>query len=113
VGINGWTSKSFEKLAIENSVDFKFTCASTIDPEISIEETDLLFIDTEHTFDQLSVELKLHGSKVRKYIAFHDTATCEGLFLAIDDFIKQNPQWKYKLVISESYGFTVIENGTV
>lgn len=106
-------TKELEEIAKENNINFKFFCTSTIDSTVSIEETDMLFIDTEHTYKQLSMELSLHGTKARKYIAFHDTSTYSDLFLAIDEFIAKNPKWKYKLVILESYGFTVIENGTV
>ena len=106
-------TKEVEEIAKENGVEFKFFCASTVDPKVHIEATDFLFIDTEHTGAQLSAELYLHGAEVRKYIAFHDTNTCPDLLLVIDIFIRQNPQWKYKLKISEGCGFTVIENGTV
>ena len=74
---------------------------STLDVEI--EETDFLFIDTLHTHKQLDQELKLHGNKVKKYLAFHDTVTYglkgedgtqPGLMRAIMDFITTNPRWK-------------------
>jgi hypothetical protein len=68
---------------------------------MNIEETDLLFIDTWHTYEQLSKELLRHASMVRKYILFHDTVTfglkgedgSEGLLKAIFDFLNQNPDW--------------------
>jgi hypothetical protein len=40
---------------------------------VEIEDTELLFIDTLHTYQQLSSELKLHSEKVSKYIILHDT----------------------------------------
>lgn len=58
--------------------------------KVSIEQTDLLFIDTLHTYKQLIGELRDaglpwtrsdgttrtgHGWKVKKYIVFHDTVT--------------------------------------
>lgn len=47
--------------------------------EVVIEPTDMLFIDTLHTGKQLLHELERHcnpkDTKVRKYLAFHDTAT--------------------------------------
>jgi len=43
--------------------------------EIEIEETDLLFIDTYHCYEQLVRELELHSRKVKRYIAFHDVYT--------------------------------------
>ena len=41
-----------------------------------IEECDMLFIDSWHHYYQLKKELKLHASKVKKYIVFHDTVSC-------------------------------------
>src|SRR5262249_39811262 len=43
--------------------------------KITIENTDLLFIDTWHTYDQVKAELERHHEKVSKYILFHDTVT--------------------------------------
>lgn len=44
-----------------------------------IEPTDLLFIDTLHTYKQLRAELERHADpirqNVRKYLVFHDTIT--------------------------------------
>lgn len=40
---------------------------------LDIDETGLLFIDTLHTYGQLSQELELHAAKARRYIAMHDT----------------------------------------
>tara|TARA_Y100000310_G_scaffold334597_2_gene414742 strand:- start:101 stop:640 length:540 start_codon:yes stop_codon:yes gene_type:complete len=62
---------------------------------IQIGETDFLFIDTYHTYYQLSTELKLHADSVRKYIAIHDieefgivgTAGCGGMKLALYEFL--------------------------
>ena len=45
--------------------------------ELTIEPTDLLFIDTLHTYDQLTQELTRHADKVRKYIILHNTTTFE------------------------------------
>ena len=41
--------------------------------KIEIENTDLLFIDTFHNYDQVLQELRLHAQNVHKYIVFHDT----------------------------------------
>ena len=60
-------------LAKENNIDFKITHDSTLN--ITIEKTDLLFIDTYHVFSQIIQELFLHGRKVKKYIIFHDTVS--------------------------------------
>lgn len=47
--------------------------------KITIESTDMLFIDTLHTARQLKAELERHAdpveNKVKRYLVFHDTAT--------------------------------------
>ena len=66
-------------------------------------KTDMLFIDTLHTYEQLSRELAIHAAGVRRYLAFHDTVTFgkkgenrsgKGIVYAIDEFVKANPEWK-------------------
>ncbi len=42
---------------------------------LEIDATDLLFIDTWHTYQQLSQELQRHAKKVKKYIVLHDTVS--------------------------------------
>ena len=62
-------------IAKENGLNFNYKLADV--RYIEIEETDLLFIDTLHNYNQLSGELKLHGNKSKKYIIFHDTTAFE------------------------------------
>ena len=59
--------------AKSNKIDMTFTEVDVLKTEI--EGTDLLFIDTLHTYTQLKNELKLHASKAKKYIVFHDIVT--------------------------------------
>lgn len=90
--------------------------------EIEIEPTDLLFIDTFHTYDQLKRELELHGNKAKKYIALHDTYTFglagedsqdkKGLLTAVIEFMIKNPHWKFKIHRTNNNGFTVLERHT-
>jgi hypothetical protein len=86
--------------AAEAGVNFQFHQDDVL--KITIEPTDMLFIDTYHQYGQLKQELKLHAHKVRKYIAFHDTYlfgwegegnSQPGLLAAIDEFLLENPIW--------------------
>jgi hypothetical protein len=92
--------------------------------KIEIEETDLLFIDTWHCYEQLKIELALHHKKARKYIAFHDTYTYGliaednyieksqsglGLLPAIVEFMTENPEWKFKINITNNNGLMILE----
>lgn len=97
------------RAAREANVVFTFIQESSI--EVEIEPTDLLFIDSLHTFTQMATELTMHHHKVKKYIIAHDTklfgrkggggdvSTCrfyreKGVMDAIEDFIKVHPHWK-------------------
>lgn len=95
--------------AKETKKDFTFTCVDTAADKLDIEETDLLFIDTNHTYEQCSKELKIHGHKVRKYLVFHDTTLCPDLNKAIDEFLKDNLNWKVKEIFTNNNGLTVLE----
>ena len=54
--------------------EWGFHQISTLEAEIEL--TDMLYIDTLHTYDQVNKELKRHADKVKRFIAFHDTNTC-------------------------------------
>lgn len=66
-----------------------------------IEDTELLFIDTLHTCEQLRRELHLHANRVRRFIILHDTVTFgeqgedggPGLLFAVEPFLR-NGVWR-------------------
>jgi len=62
---------------VAGKTSFQPRVGSTLD--VTIEPTDLLFIDTLHTYKQLRDELWRHAhpetSKVKRYLVFHDTST--------------------------------------
>jgi hypothetical protein len=86
---------------------------------IQIEPTDLLFIDTLHTYDQLKTELHMHGDQVRKFMAFHDTHTFglkdepgytgPGLLPALLEWLGAHPEWRICHHEWRCNGFTVLE----
>jgi len=91
--------------------------------EVEIDETDMLFIDTWHCYDQLIQELNLHASKVKKYLVFHDTQTyavtseeflgrrgSNGLLPAIIHYMIANPGvWQFKIHRTNNNGLSVLE----
>lgn len=69
---------------------------------IEIEPTDMLLVDSHHTYKQVKEELELHGDKVAKYILFHDIVLFGdegqdmgslGIRPAIDDWMNDHPEW--------------------
>lgn len=107
--VNQGGVQSFEKVLQEckdKEIDFKFIEASSL--EIEIEPTDLLFIDTLHTGEQLQQELYLHADKAKKYIVFHDTVSCETeLMPVINKFLEQG-KWKIKEHYKNNNGLLVL-----
>jgi len=81
------------------------------DLKIELPEVDMIFIDTDHTYDQLTQELRLHGNKAQKYLAFHDTGEpfVNQLLPAIMVFLASNPHWRVMYHTRECHGFTVLE----
>lgn len=102
-------------LAKSANIDYQFILGNTL--QIEIAETDFLFIDTLHTFNQLKKELELHSSKVKKYIGLHDTATFGqvgefneiGILPAIEDFLKNNPNWTIKEQFKNNNGLIILQ----
>lgn len=103
----------------EENVNAHFIHDSTLD--IEIEPTDMLFIDTLHTFTQLSRELEKHHSKINKYIVMHDTSTFgfrdeidtpsiyKGLVPAIQQFLKMHTEWTVAQVFENNNGLTILK----
>jgi hypothetical protein len=92
---------------VDLEIDFNFHVADT--REIEIEETDLLFIDTDHTYDQIKKELELHGNKAKKFIVFHDTAWAHDMNQAIKEFMEANPHWVDEEEVMNNNGFKIIK----
>ena len=96
-----------------------------------MDPVDLIFIDTLHTYTQLSAELAHLGNKSQKYIVFHDTISYgvsdeqyiypgvndnittppikTGLVQAIKEFLQDNPQWKEECTYSNNNGLIVLK----
>jgi len=105
-----------EAYAVENNIDFKFTQADVL--QTVLEPTELLFIDTWHTYSQLKQELKLHSEVPSKFIMFHDTTlfgrrsedgTARGLQDALDEFLLDTDSWKVREKFTNNNGLTVLE----
>ncbi|NBP55687.1 FkbM family methyltransferase [bacterium] len=117
--------------AKEVGVEYKFIQSSSLD--IDLEPTDLLFIDTWHTYEQLLGELNRHCDKVLKWIILHDTTlfgTIDesvydrelatnysissdqnqkmGLWTAVEDFLVVHPEWKVEYRWHHCNGLTVL-----
>lgn len=104
------------KTALITDQNILFRKASTL--EIGIEETELLFIDTLHNYDQVKAELERHHNKVRKYLIFHDVITFgyndevgegHGLMPAILEFMTANPEWQLDYMHFNNNGLLILK----
>lgn len=118
-------------LTREYGINYQFVETDVL--KLEIEETELLFIDTLHTYNQLISELELHSEKCTKYIILHDTTTFgevdeviyshasseikniqkfkEGLWNAVLDFLdsEKGKNWEIKERFTNNNGLTILK----
>ena len=87
-------------LCNEYSINYSFEEKDVL--QLDIEPTELLFIDTLHTYNQLIKELEIHSNKVSKYIVLHDTEHFgrldEVVYQHASNVIKEAPSTKAGLM---------------
>lgn len=113
---------------------FKYIIQDDLAPGFEIEHTEFLFIDTLHTYKQLSQELERHAKNVSKMIAFHDTVSFgdhdevilgvtdnpehpqyndsekHWLMLAIKEFMEKNPEREILEDHKNNNGLIILKN---
>lgn len=103
-------------MPLRGITDLRFNLADT--KEVVIEPTDLLFIDSNHSYSQLCAELKNNSHLARKYIIMHDTTTfadvgedrkMPGLWQAVTEFLEKDFHWTIKERLTNNNGLTVLE----
>ena len=97
---------------------WEFKQQDTADPNLQIEETEFLFLDSLHTYEQVIAELK-QAKYVKHYIGFHDTysqgersvddPTKLGILPAIRDFLSSNTEWIVIYHVKFNHGLTIIQ----
>lgn len=122
-------SQNIDEAIIASDGVMEFTESDVL--TIEIEPTELLFIDTLHTYTQLKKELALHAKNVSKYIILHDTVTYgqvpepaswqtleimknyvqndRGIKPAISDFLEWNLEWAYHEHFDNNNGLLIIK----
>lgn len=124
----------FLNLCKAEGINARFVEESDI--KCPVVETDLLFIDTWHVYGHLKRELAYWHSSVKNYIIMHDTTVDEwrgetlrmgwnaeqqsiqygipveeitkGLWPAIDEFLKDHPEWKLEKRYTNNNGLTIL-----
>jgi hypothetical protein len=126
------TLSKLEKNARKSNISFLFILKD--DAFLDPIEVDMLFIDTLHTYAQLTFELEKFSPFVKKYITMHDTDAPwgfedepapygndkshypswvdrdkRGLLAAADDFLVRHPEWELAERYTNCHGFTVFK----
>ncbi len=96
-----------ETLANSEGIPFSFNLEDS--RTVTIDDTDLLYIDTDHTYEQLRIELFRHGDKAKKYNVLHDTAAFPEMCKAVDEFLEQGT-FQVKDVFVNNNGLTSLES---
>jgi hypothetical protein len=117
------------------SVDYQW--CNDLEVNVDNSSFDMVFIDTWHVYGQLKRELAKYGRVTRKYIAMHDTTLDEvdgetirsnwnpeqqshetgipvdeilkGLRPAVDEFLRDNPQWVLEERFTNNNGLTILK----
>jgi hypothetical protein len=104
------------RLAKEAGTEASFEKRDTLD--LTIEPTDLLFIDTYHVYKNLKHELEKHGPMAQKFIVMHDTETFgetsedssrPGLWAAVEEFLAAHPEWSLFERRRNNNGLTILK----
>ncbi len=85
--------------------------------KVGILDTDLLLLDTIHTYEQVRDELFRHQAFVGRYIILHDTETfgikgwCDtrGIWPAVSQFLRGAPLWRLHAHYVNGNGLTILE----
>ena len=135
ISYNNYEVDRVIQLSNEYDINYKFILADVL--KTKIEQTDLLFIDTLHTYNQLFTELNLHAQKVSKYIILHDTESFgqkdeeiyehasdnikklqvskQGLVPAVTDFLssERGQSWKIFKTYKNNNGLTILSRKNI
>jgi len=125
---------SFNKLKrIAEDLGIAFDFWQANDMTIDIPVSDMLFIDSLHTYCHLTYELETFSPQIRKYITIHDTSapwgnsedtqyrgnyseypqeydrSKKGLWPAVEDFLAKHSEWSLLERHRNCHGFTILK----
>jgi hypothetical protein len=104
---------------MELPVKWEYKIQDTSLDNFTIEETDMLFIDSLHTYQQVKAELNSkHTDRVKKFLVFHDVVSQGeksldvpgqiGINKAINEFLDANKKWRKIYYATFNHGLLVL-----
>ena len=111
-----------QKGAEQRGIDFEFRQCNDLEPSVynSLPNFDLIFIDTDHTYEQVKNELEIYHKKCNKYLMLHDTVSFryggfgndkKGIWAAITEFLSKNKEWELWESFANNNGLTILKKG--
>ena len=70
---------------------------------------DTLFVDTIHTYEQVTAELKKYSPRVEGWIILHDTVSFPPVMEAVTAFLNKHPEWSMIEDHRNNNGLAVLE----
>lgn len=126
-----------QKEGTQLGVTINYKWCNDLELEIENNKVDLVFIDTWHVYGQLKRELIKFGKIASKFIVMHDTTVdgiygesircglnveeqskntgipveeiLNGLWRAIEEYLKENPQWILEKRFTNNNGLTILK----
>jgi hypothetical protein len=132
---HGVPSNKISDAASAQGTEFNFYEENVLTTD-KLEPTDLLLLDTLHSYKQVKLELELHARKVRKFIIVTNAVTYgntnegpvpvekltgeslhlhnklqdkQGVMTAVKEFVEENPEWRVKEFFKNCNGLCVLE----
>ena len=123
--------KLIKQIAKAHGINFKIWVKN--DMQIELPKTEMLFIDSLHTYCHLTYELEKFSAQTGKYIVMHDTSPPwgyaddsayqgdyseypssfdkkkRGLWPAIEDFLKRHSEWCLHKRYLNDHGLTILK----
>lgn len=116
----GASLDELKKGAEQQGTQFDFILGDDLNPKIynQLPNFDLIFIDTDHTYQQVKSELEIYHSKANKYIMLHDTISFrnggfegdkKGIWAAIMEFLFYHEEWELWESFANNNGLTILK----
>jgi hypothetical protein len=115
----GASLDELKKGAEQQGTQFDFILGDDLNPEIynQLPNFDLIFIDTDHTYQQVKNELEVYHSKANKYLMLHDIVSFrnggfdkdeKGIWAAIMEFLFYHEEWELWESFANNNGLTIL-----
>jgi predicted O-methyltransferase YrrM len=96
-------------LKARGETDLRFVQADSLEWEPSHDSYHLLFVDTLHTFEQVTAELARFAPLITGWIILHDTVSFPPVMDAVREFLTQHPEWSVIEDHQNNNGLIILE----